>query len=159
MPQFDLTQVLPQILWLALVFGVLYLIVSWLLPRVDRVVETRQQRIAADLRSAEAARAEADQAASGGSTAMADARARALAVTGKARDAASEAMGRRLAEVDETLRMQADAAAASLATTRAAAAAELDQLSAEATVDLVKRVAGIELDTSEATDAVRKVAA
>lgn len=159
MPQFDFAQALPQIVWLTLVFGMLFLIVRGLLPRVDRVVENRAQRIASDLRSAEAARAEAEAATSGGSSAIADARGRALAVTGKAREAASEAMARRLAEVDETLAMKAEAAAASLATTRAAALAELDQLAAEATVELVKRVGGIDIDSAEAAQIVRKVAA
>lgn len=159
MPQFDFSQALPQILWLILVFGILYLIVRGLLPRVDRVVENRKQRIMSDLRTAEAARAEADMAASGGGTALSDARARALAVTAKARDAAADARARRLAEVDETLKMRGEAAAASLATTRASALAELDQLATQATVDLVRRVGGIELDAAEAAAAVRKVAA
>ena len=47
MPQFDFTQALPQILWLTLVFGILYLIVRGLLPRVQTVVENRRARIAA----------------------------------------------------------------------------------------------------------------
>lgn len=159
MPQFDFAQALPQVLWLTLVFGILYLAVRALLPRVDRVVETRAQRIAADLRSAEAARAEAEAATTGGGTALADARAHALGLTGKARDAAANAMARRLAEVDESLALRAEAAAASLATTRAAALVELDQLAAEAAVDLVQRVGGIAVDVAEARNMIAKVAA
>lgn len=159
MPQFDFTQASHQIFWLTLIFGMLFLIVRGILPRVDRVVESRAEHIAGDLRSAEAARAEAEAATSGGSTAIADARGRSMALTGKAREAASAAMARRMAEVDETLAMRAEAASASLATTRQAAMAELDQLAAEATVALVKRVAGIDIDPGEASQIVRKVAA
>ncbi len=159
MPQFDFSQALPQILWLALVFALLYILVSAMLPRVQKVVEDRAGRIAADIRSAEAARAEAEASFSGGSSALADARGNATGITSKARDAASAATARRLADVDETLKIQAEAAAASLATTRAAALAELDSVAADATVDLVKRVAGVDLTSGEAADYVRKVAA
>ena len=59
MPQFDFSQALPQILWLVVVFGLLYLAVRGLYPRVEKVVENRKARISADLREAEAARAPA----------------------------------------------------------------------------------------------------
>lgn len=158
MPQFDFSQALPQILWLTLVFLILYAMVSLMLPKVQRVVENRQARIAADLGAAEAARAEAEAAVSDGGTAIAAARAQALLVTGHAREAASAATARRLAEADETLKMQAEAAAASLATTRASALAELDQVAVDATVDLVARVSGLSISPDEAALAVRKAA-
>lgn len=159
MPQFDFTQALPQILWLTLVFGALYLIVRGLLPRVQTVVESRRSRIAADLREAEAARDAAEASSSGGSSALAEARARALAVTGKARDAANAATAARLAEVDAGLKAKADAAAATLADQRAAAVAELDAVASEATVELVRRVSGLQVSNDDAVAAVKKVAA
>lgn len=159
MPQFDFTQALPQILWLSLVFGILYLIVRGLLPRVQTVVETRRERIAADLREAEAARAAAEAATSGGSSAIADARGRALSVTGQARDAANAATAAKLAEVDAALKAKAETAAETLAAQRAAAVAELDKLASEAVVDLVKRVASLDVSDDEAAKAVKKVAA
>lgn len=159
MPQFDFSQALPQILWLALVFGLLYLIVKAMLPKVDRVVANRRERIATDLRTAEAARDAAAAAASGGSSAVADARARALAVTGKARDEAADAMRQRLARLDAELAAEADRAAADLAVMRTSVLAELDQVAAEATVDLVRRVAGVAVSNDEAAAAVNRVAA
>lgn len=159
MPQFDFTQALPQIIWLALVFGVLYLAVRGLYPRVETVVENRKARIAADLREAEAARDAAEAASSGGSTALADARAHALGVTGKARDAANAATQRKLAEADAGLDARAEAAAQALGAQRKAAVAELDKVAAEAAADLVKRVSGLEVSSAEAAKAVGKVAA
>lgn len=159
MPQFDFTQALPQVLWLTLVFGILYLIVRGLLPRVQTVVETRRERIAADLREAEAARAAAEAATSGGSSVIADARGRALSVTGQARDAANAATAAKLAEVDAALKAKAEIAAETLAAQRAAAVAELDRLTSETTVDLVKRIAGLDVSNDEAAKAVKKVAA
>jgi F-type H+-transporting ATPase subunit b len=159
MPQFDFSQALPQILWLVLVFGALYLIVRGLLPRVEKVVENRKARIAADLTEAEAARNAAEAATSGGTSAISDARSRALAVTGKARDEAAAAVATKLAGVDAQLKAQAAAAAESLAAARATALAELDAVAREATVDLVQRVAGVSVSNDDAASAVKKVAA
>jgi F-type H+-transporting ATPase subunit b len=158
MPQFDFTQALPQVLWLTLVFGILYLIVRGLLPRVQTVVENRRARIAADLREAEAARAAAEAATTGGSSAIAEARGRALSVTGAARDKANAATAAKLAEVDAQLKAKADAAAETLSKQRAAAVKELDKVASEAVVDLVKRVAGLDVSNDEAATAVKKVA-
>ena len=58
--------------------------------------------------------------------ALADARAQALAVTGKARDAAGAALQRKLADADAGLEAKAEAAAEALAGQRTAAVAELD---------------------------------
>jgi F-type H+-transporting ATPase subunit b len=159
MPQFDFSQALPQILWLTVVFGLLYLAVRGLYPRVERVVENRKARISADLKEAEAAHQAAEAASSGGSTVLAEARASALSVTGKARDAATAATQRKLADVDAGLEAKAEAAARSLADQRAAAVAELDRIAADATVDLVKRISGLEISGDEAAKAVKKVAA
>lgn len=159
MPQFDFNEALPQILWLAFVFGLLFLIVKATLPKVDRVVTNRRERIAADLRTAEAARDEASAATSGGSTAVVQARARALDVTGRARDEAAVASRKRLAELDQKLAAEAEQAAAELAAARSAALAELDRVAIEATVDLVKRVSGVDISNDEAAMAINRVAA
>lgn len=159
MPQFDFNQALPQLLWLILVFALLYIIVRGMLPKVQRVVENRKERIAADLREAEAARDAAEAATSGGSTALAGARSQSLAVTGKARDEAAAATARRLADVDASLKTEAEAAAKRLAEVRASVLAELEVVATEATVDLVHSVAGVSVSNDEAGMAVQKVAA
>lgn len=159
MPQFDFSQALPQILWLALIFGLLNLIVRAFLPRVQKVVETRGARIAADLREAEAARDAAEAATSGGSSALAEARARSLSVTGKARDEASAATSARLAIIDQDLAAKAEAATVNLGKARESVVSELDKVAGEATVDLVRRVSGLDIAVDEAAAAVKKVAA
>ncbi len=159
MPQFNFADALPQILWLVVIFSILYLSLTRMLPKVERIVEDRKERIAADLRAAEAARAEAEGASSGGSHAISDARSRSLALTGKARDAAAAATAKKLAAVDADLAAKADAAAQGLAGAKAAAIAELDAVAAEATIDLVARVSGVAVSNDEAATAVKKVAA
>ena len=119
----------------------------------------REARIAADLTQAEAARAEAEAATSGGGNTLADARTRSLQLTAKARDDAAAATARRIAEVDAGLEAHAEQAANRLSDQRQAALAELDAVAGTATVDLVRRVSGIEISNDEAASAVKKVAA
>lgn len=159
MPQFDFTQALPQVIWLAIVFGILYLAVRGLYPRVEKIVENRKARIGADLKEAEAAHQAAEAASSGGSNALAEARARALAVTGKARDDAANATARKLADVDAGLAASAEAAAQTLGRQRDTAISELDSIAAQAAAELVKRVSGLDVSTDEAATAVKAAAA
>ncbi len=159
MPQFDFSQAAPQVIWLALVFGLLYLVVHLLYPRVDRVVQNRKATIATDLRQAEAARDAAEAATKGGSSVLADARAHALLVTNKAHDEASALVQRKLAEADHSLQARAEAATRRLADQRAEAVADLDRMAGDMVVELVQRVSGLQLSAAEADEAVRKVAA
>lgn len=159
MPQFDFSQAVPQILWLSLVFGILYLVVHMLYPRVDRVVQDRKGRIAADLAEAEAARDAAEAATKGGSSVLADARGRALSVTGKARDAANALVQQRLADANDGLAARIETAAQRLTDQRTNAVAELDRALGSVVVDLVQQVSGLDVSPDEAEEAVRKAAA
>lgn len=159
MPQFNLADAAPQILWLALIFLILYLSMVAILPKLDGVVEDRKTRIAADLSAAEGARAAAEGASSTGSSALAEARSHALKTTGKARDEAAATNAARLRQLDEELERKANEAADRLRQAKAGAVAELDTVASEAVVDLVRRVADVSVSNGEAVSAVKKVAA
>ena len=65
MPQLDFQNVLTvsQVVWMALIFGALYVLLSqYALPQVASVIESRDARITADLDTARLAKAEADGA-------------------------------------------------------------------------------------------------
>ena len=65
MPQLDFSNPLTiaQVVWMAIIFGVLYyLLARYALPQVAEVVDARAQRIAGDLDSARAAKAQSDAA-------------------------------------------------------------------------------------------------
>ena len=65
MPQLDFSNPLTiaQVVWMAIIFGLLYYILArYMLPQVAEVVDGRAHRIAADLDSARAAKAQSDAA-------------------------------------------------------------------------------------------------
>lgn len=92
----------PQLVWLALTFGLLYLLLKRLiLPRVGEVIEERRERIERDLMTAEKLKVETEQALANYEQALAEARTRANALT-------KEMHGRLTAEIDKE-RMKLDA--------------------------------------------------
>ena len=77
----------PQLVWLALTFGLLYLLLKrFALPRVGEVIEERRERIQRDLEKAEKLKAETQQALAIYEQALADARAKASALAKDVRD-------------------------------------------------------------------------
>lgn len=159
MPQFNLADALPQVFWLAVIFTLLLLSMRSLLPRVEKVVEDRKERIAADLGAAASAKEAAVAATSGGSGAVQAARAAAGSLVGAAKEKAAQATAQRLAAVDAELSARAEAAEAALAEARGKAIAELDAVAAEATVELVRRLANVNVSWDVAAQAVAQRAA
>ncbi|GAA6157704.1 F0F1 ATP synthase subunit B [Pyruvatibacter sp.] len=87
MPQLDFSTYAPQLIWLAITFGVLYLLMSRVaLPRVAQALEARRDRIANDLDQAAQLKSETDAAIEGYETALADARAKAHQIASETRD-------------------------------------------------------------------------
>jgi F-type H+-transporting ATPase subunit b len=157
-PQFDLATAAPQIFWLAVVFALMFLVVSRTLPRVAAVQETRATTIASELSAASQARDAARAASTGASGALNTAREAALRTVGEAKDRAGARTGERLRAVDRELDAKASAAEAALAVTRDRALADLDRIAAEAAADLVQRLAGVPVSVEEAAQAVRRAA-
>lgn len=87
MPQLDFATYAPQLIWLALVFGVLYFIMSRVaLPRIATVIEERRDRIANDLDTAAQLKRDSDDAITAYETALQEARAKAHAIAQETRD-------------------------------------------------------------------------
>ena len=80
-PPFDQAHFAPQLIWLALIFGTLYLLMSKVaLPRIEDILQTRSSKINGDLSEATAMREQAEEAATAHAKTLADAKAQALAL-------------------------------------------------------------------------------
>ena len=63
MPQLNQLDWAPQIIWLIITFGILYLLMVWVaLPRIGAVIDKRAAKIAADLKAAETNKRETEEA-------------------------------------------------------------------------------------------------
>src|ERR1700738_4178741 len=80
MPQLDVSTFAPQLIWLAISFIALYLLMSRLgLPRGDAIIEARRKRLDDDLARAAAMKAEAEAVIADYQRTLAEARAQAQA--------------------------------------------------------------------------------
>ncbi len=87
MPQLEFHTFVPQLVWLVIVFGYLYVMMSRVaLPRIATVLEERRDRIADDLDQAEQFKRQTDEAIEAYEKALAEARAKAHEVAQETRD-------------------------------------------------------------------------
>lgn len=88
-PPFDQSTYASQVLWLAITFGLFYLLMQKVIvPRVGGILENRHGRIAQDLDEAARLKSEADAAVETYEKELAAARAKASSIGSAARDAA-----------------------------------------------------------------------
>ena len=86
-PPFDADSFASQLVWLAIAFVVLYVLMAKLaLPRVGAIIEGRQKRIEGDLADAEKLKGQSEAALATYEKALADARARAQAIANETRE-------------------------------------------------------------------------
>jgi F-type H+-transporting ATPase subunit b len=142
-PPFQKDTFASQIIWLAITFGLLYLLMSRLaLPRIGSILEQRQGRIDGDLAEAQRLKDRSDEALAVYHKALADARNRAQTMANEERQReAAEAEARRK-ELDATLRARIAAAEAAIGERKTAAMASVGSIAAEAAAAIVERLIG-----------------
>jgi len=147
-----------QIFWLLITFGLVYFVIGRMMAtKVVANVEQRDKTVADDLASAEAARAAADQAEEEWRAQENAAREQARAKLAEARTKGAKASETRLAAANAELDAKGAEADARIAAARSAAMSEIDNVAAEAAREIVSRVAGADVDATEARKAVESV--
>ena len=142
-PPFDPQFWAPQIIWLALIFGVLYLAMSRIaLPRVAGILDTRRRRVATDLDLAEQARHGSEAASAAYDRLLASARARAQAEGHDTHTRlAAESEIRRKA-LEEQLNVKLAAAERQIEETKSRAMAHVAAIAQENASAIVERLLG-----------------
>ena len=160
MPQFEVANALPQIVWLALIFAILYLTLSFgALPKVEKVAAQRAQVIGDDLAKAETAKSQAEATGAAYEASLAEARNAAAKVTAEAKATTARETADKLKGVDATLEARLAEAANRIEAARGQALAKLDGIAAEATADIVDRLTGRRPAPGEAGAAIAAVQA
>jgi F-type H+-transporting ATPase subunit b len=156
MPQLDTATFVPQLVWLAITFAALYLILGRrILPRIGEILESRQDRIAHDLAGAESAGKEAKNAMAAYEAGLAKARAEAQTLRAAALEgAAAEAAGAQT-ELAAQLVREADSAETAIAAAKGRAFDDIERAAAEVAQAAVAKLIGIEIDAGRALAAVK----
>ena len=133
MPQFEFANFLPQMVWLAIFFAILYFgVVRLTLPKVGRVMSAREDQVAGDLDTAEKAKAEADRMAAAYEADVAEAQAGARARLAEAQAKAGKQLEAKLAESNAVIEARSAKAQASLDAARDKAMGEIEGVAADA---------------------------
>lgn len=146
-----------QIFWLTVFFGAILVFIGYgMVPKIQKTVDLRDEKIAADLKEADAAQAAADKLEEDYRAGLDAARAEASKANAQAKATAQKKTEASLKRAEGTIDKKLAAAGEELAAQRAAARAELEAMAAEATQAMVMKVAGVSVDKRTATAAVKK---
>jgi F-type H+-transporting ATPase subunit b len=157
MPQLDFKNPLTisQVVWGALIFAVLYWLLSRVaLPKVGEVIEERARHIAADLETAQAAQARSGAAAKEVAEATARARAEAQAAINAALDTAKAASSARIAALNERLEKQLHEAEVQINAARSAALSALREVATDTAANVIGRLTGAPPDQGRLDGAI-----
>jgi F-type H+-transporting ATPase subunit b len=149
MPQLDFKDFPPQLVWLAILFVVLYLIMSRIaVPVISDTLEKRQAKIQADLDAAEKANDATREALAAYEKRLADARDEARRLTRERGEADSSALAKRLTEVGERLGGQIGEAEKRIAGQRATVMAGLADMATDIAASAYAKLTGQPADQS-----------
>jgi F-type H+-transporting ATPase subunit b len=157
-PPFNAHTFASQLVWLALFFILLYVLMAkWALPQVGRVIENRQKRIADDVAEAGRLKGQSDAAVEAYEKALADARARAQAIANETREKqAAEAEAARK-KVEDELNVKLMDAEKTIAATKQAAMANVRTIAQDTAAVIVERLIGTAPGEQQVADAVADV--
>lgn len=156
-PPFDPSLFASQILWLAISFGVFYLLMSRVIvPRIGGILETRSDRISQDLDEAQRLKEESDAAYAAYEHELAQARERAHAIGQDAREKAKAEADAKREAVETELAEKLAGAEGQITEIKKRALSEVDDIARSTAAAIVSRLLG---RAASATDIARAVKA
>ena len=159
MPQLDFSTFSPQLIWLAITFIGLYLLMSRVaLPRIGGVIEQRQSKIADDIDAAQSLKNETDKAIAAYEQALAEARAKAHTIAQETRDTLNAEVDAERAKVDAEIAEKVTKAERAIAATKAAAMKDVRKIAGDVAGDIVSQLTGSKITKAAVTKAVGKAA-
>jgi F-type H+-transporting ATPase subunit b len=142
-PPFDAQSFASQLIWLALTFIALYLLMSRIaLPRIGSILDERRRRVADDLAAAQRLKGLSDAAIAAHEKALSEARGLAQTLANETRAKASAAAEARRKEVDAKLNLHVAEAEKTIAATQSAAMTNVRGIAGEAASAIVERLIG-----------------
>jgi F-type H+-transporting ATPase subunit b len=160
MPQLDAATFVPQLVWLAITFGVLYLLMATIgLPRVGGVIAARRNRVDDDLARAAQLKAEAEAVMAAYQQTLAAARAQAQAAVKETTDRLAAEAAERQRQLGETLAQQIAAAERQITEAKDRAISDMHGIAVEVARSVTEKITGSAADTPSLGAAVERALA
>ena len=142
-PPFNKETFASQLFWLALIFVLLYVLMSRVaLPRVGGIIAARSDKIAADLAEAQKLKDESDKANAAYEKTLADARGQAQTLAAKTRDKLMAEADERRKALEAQLAGKLADAEKTIAATKKAAMTNVRGIATDAASAIVERLIG-----------------
>src|SRR5262245_51089476 len=155
LPQLKPEHFAGQIFWLAIAFGLLFILLSRVtLPKISGTLAARKSHIDGDLGAAEAAKKNASNALAEYEAALAQARGRALSLADENRKRIMTELEAKKRAADADAHSAMGKAETRIAAERTRAEANIRSASAEAAASIVERLLGVPISAEEAAKAV-----
>ena len=155
MPQLNPLDWAPQLIWLAITFGILYLLMKWVaLPKIGSVIEMRQARIAGDLEAADNLRRQTEEAIAAYEQALAEAKARAHAIAQEARNKLKDEVAAERSALERDLAAKSAEAEARIHQAKVSALKDVNAVASETAAEIVRRLIGVAPSQPESSAAV-----
>jgi F-type H+-transporting ATPase subunit b len=160
MPQLNPLDWAPQIIWLIITFGILYvLMVKVVLPRIGGVIDARAAHIAKDLAEADKLRRKTEEAISAYEQALAEAKQKAHAIIDAGRVKLKEEMAGERAKLEQDLAKKSAQAEARINQAKTSAMKDVSAVAADVAADIVRQLIGVapaKAEIEKAVEAVRR---
>jgi F-type H+-transporting ATPase subunit b len=160
MPQLNPLDWAPQLIWLLITFGVLYLLMVWIaLPRIGGVIEKRAAHISGDLAAADKFRRETEEAVAAYEQALAEAKQKANAIVEEGRAKLKAETDAERQKLEKELAARSAEADARIKEAKDAAMKEVNAVAADVASDIVRQLIGTapsKADIDKAVSAARK---
>jgi F-type H+-transporting ATPase subunit b len=160
MPQLEVSTFVPQLVWLAITFVILYLLMARVgLPRVGGAIEARRHRIDDDLARAAQLKTEAETVLAAYQETLARARAEAQAAVKEMTDRMAAQAAERHQQLGESLARQTAEAERLIGEAKQRALSEMHEIAAEVARSVTEKVTGSAADPASLATAVDRAIA
>lgn len=157
MPQLDPNVFLPQIFWLFIIFGLIYLFIAYsAAPRITHVLERRADRIASDLEEAGSLQAQAEKAREAYDLALEEARVKATSTVTIERETIKTNVEAEYNKLTARLSADAEAAESKISSAKDKALDEVRAMSSDICKEIIRRVSHLDLEDKIVAGSVAK---
>jgi F-type H+-transporting ATPase subunit b len=159
-PPFETSNFAPQLVWLALIFGVLYLLMSrFALPRVAMILSTRETTIGADLDAARELQAKAQAADAQNNATLQAKKDEAQAIGREAQQKIAAEVGALRSTAEKKFVEEIAAAEARIAAEKTQALTHVENIATDAAASIVAKLTGVQVDKATLSAAYRNAMA